>query len=342
MGEIMDKVKIAVVGIGGISQIVRIPTLKKMENVDLVAICDIDEAKCSVIADKFNIPKVYYDIQNLLKREELDGIFICTPNNFHYPMALATLDRGIPTLVEKPLALSLDQVNRINQKVQEKNTLLVVGMNYRFRDDAIVLKKFLEKNEIGEPYYIKSGWLRHWSRPEMQTWITDSKISGGGVVMDMGIQLLDLSLWILNRPKIQHVHAYTYNLFMQGDVEDSALVVIQTTSGAVVTIEVSWRMHLEKDVNYTHVFGKEGGAFLNPLRMYKEMHGKLVNVTPVDFEPHTDIFKRSFINEIKNFINCIKGEEEPVTPVADAVYIMKIIDAIYKSASQGKQIDFEE
>jgi len=331
--------KIALAGVGGISQIVRIPTLKKMEDIELVAICDIDEAKVSFIADKFEIPRAYFDYQNLLAKEDLDGIFICTPNNFHYPMALASMEKNIPTLVEKPLALNLEQAKRIAEKSRQTGTKLVVGMNYRFRDDAIVLKEFMDKNEIGEPYYIKTGWLRHWSRPKLQSWLTDLRISGGGVMMDMGIQLIDLGLWLIDKPKVKNVRAFTYNIFKEGDVEDSALATIETENGAVITVEVSWRMHLEKDMNYTNVFGKAGGAFMNPLRLYKELHGKLVNMTPIDFASNVDVFKRSFENEMRNFINVIKDEEAPITPVEDGVYIMQILDAIYKSASSGKQID---
>ena len=112
----MNKLKIALAGVGGISQIVRIPILKKMENVELVAICDLDEAKVSFIADKYDVPGVYFDFQELLTKEELDGIFICTPNNFHFPMALASIDKGIPTLVEKPVALNADQAQRLYEK----------------------------------------------------------------------------------------------------------------------------------------------------------------------------------------------------------------------------------
>ncbi len=338
----MRKLKIALAGVGGISQIVRIPSLKKLEDVDLVAICDVDEAKVSFIADKYDIAHAYFDFQDLLSKEELDGIFICTPNNFHYPMALASIDQGIPTLVERPVALNSVQAQRLLEKSKNKDTYLVVGMNYRFREDAMILKEFIQKGEIGKPFYVKTGWLRHWSRPSLQQWLTDSKISGGGVIMDLGIQLLDLSLWLLGNPRVKNVRAYSYNLFNEGDVEDSALVVIQTENDEAITVEVSWKMHLEKDLNYTHIFGKEGSAFMNPLRLYKELHGNLVNVTPVDFESKVDVFKKSFHNEILNFINVLKGDEEPVTPIEDGVYIMKVVDAIYQSAQSGQQIDLTD
>jgi len=338
----MKKLKIALAGVGGISQIVRIPILKKMDDVELVAICDIDDAKVSFMADKYDIPRVYFDYQELLMKEELDGIFICTPNNFHFPMALASIEKGIPTLVERPVALNSDQAQRLHEKAKHNNTVLVVGMNYRFRDDAMILKEFMQKGEIGIPFYVKAGWLRHWSRPKMQNWLTDLKIAGGGVLMDMGIPLIDLSLWLLDTPKVKNVRAYTYNLFMEGDVEDSALAIVETENDVAITVEVSWRMHLEKDLNYAHVFGKEGSAFMNPLRLYKEMHGNLVNVTPVDFESNADVFKKSFSKEMKNFINVLKKEENPVTPVEDGVYIMKILDAIYQSAKDGHQIDLND
>jgi predicted dehydrogenase len=337
----MDKVKLALVGAGGISQVVRLPILKSMEDVELVALCDGDEAKVSFIADKFEINRVYYDVENLLRREKLDGILICTPNNFHYPMSLASLERGVATLVEKPVALNATQAKKIAKKARERKTPLIIGMNYRFRDDAMILKDFLEKNELGDPFYVKTGWLRNWNRQQPQTWLNDVKISGGGVIMDMGIQLIDLSLWLLGNPDVSNVRTYSYTIFGKPKVEDSALIVIETSKRVVITVEVAWRLHLERDMNYTHVFGQQGSAFMNPLRLHKELHGNLVNVTPVQENEHKDVFKSAFVKEIRNFVEVIKGEAEPVTPADDGVYIMNIIDAIYESASQGKQIVLE-
>jgi len=337
----MEKLKVALVGAGGISQIVRIPALKKIENVELVALCDVDEAKVSFIADKFEINKVYYDIQNLLDKEKLDGVFICTPNNFHYPMALAALEHKVPALVEKPIGLDESQARRLAAKSKETQIPLVIGMNNRFREDAVILKDFLAKNEIGQPFYVKTGWLRQWTNKQHQVWLYDKNISGGGVIMDMGIQLIDLALWLLGKPKIKNVRCHAYNLFSEGNVEDSALVIIETDNNTVINVEVAWRLHLEKDMNYTHVFGDQGSAFMNPLRLFKDMHGNLVNVTPVHSLSSTDVFKSAFELEIHNFIEVLRNKSKPVTPVEEGVYLMRIIDAIYQSAEQSKQIDLE-
>lgn len=337
----MEKLKVALIGTGGISQIFRIPALQNIENVELVALCDVDEAKVSFIAEKYNIKNVYYDIENLLKKETLDGIFICTPNNFHYPMALASLESKVPTFIEKPMALNQTQAERLAKTANKIDVPLVMGMNNRFRDDAIILKDFLNKNELGDPFYIKTGWLRRWNHEPQQAWLLDKKISGGGVIMDIGIQLTDLSLWLLGLPKVKNVRCFNFNVFTEGSVEDSALVVLQTENNVVITVEVAWRLHLEKDMSYTHVFGKQGSAFLNPLRLYREMHGNLVNVTPVHSTPSADVLKSAFANEIQNFLEVIQGKTKPVTPAEDGIYLMRIIDAIYKSAEQGVQIDLD-
>jgi predicted dehydrogenase len=334
----MEKTKIAIVGVGGISQVARIPYLKKREDVELVALCDIDGAKASAIANKFKIPNYYYDVQNLIRTEKVDGILVCTPNNLHYPIALASLNSKIPTMVEKPLALNAKQAEKLVAAAKNNNTLLMVGMNNRFREDAVILKDFMSKDELGQPYYIKTGWLKRWNKNLQQGWFTDKKIAGGGVIMDLGIQLIDLSLWLLGLPEIKNVRAYNYNTFTKSDTEDSALIVIETVTNVVVTIEVSWRMHQEQDMIYTNVFGREGGAFLNPLRLNKELHGNLVNVTPTQQGSGAELFKRGFENELNNFIECLQGRAKPVTPGEDGLYIMKIIDAIYESASTGQQV----
>ena len=335
----MNKVKIALVGVGGISQVVRIPSLIKNDDVELVALCDIDESKVSMIAQKYKVPKAYFDIQNLIAKEKLDGILICTPNNLHYPMALAALDAGINTLVEKPIALSEVQVTNMVNKANDKKVHLVCGMHNRFRKDAEILREFLDKKEIGDPFYIKAGWLSKWEKTLHKGWNAEAKNSGGGVVMDLGLQLIDLALWLLNKPKVINVRSNFYTNNKNFKVEDSALIIIKTEANVLITIETSWRMHLEKDLLYTHVFGTQGGAFLNPLRINKELHGNLVNVTPIHSNKNIDMFTNAFESEINNFVKVIQNKEKPITPGEDGIYLMKIIDSIYKSAELGKQVD---
>jgi len=98
-------------------------------------------------------------------------------------------------------------------------------------------------------------------------------------------------------------------------------------------------MHIDHDLAYTHVFGSEGSAFLNPLRLNKEMHGSLVNVTPIQTEKNVDIFMKAFEKEIQNFVDVIKDDAQPVNPATDGLYLMKIIESVYQAGKQGKRIE---
>ncbi len=333
----MKKLKIALVGSGAIAQIAHLPNWIKMENAELVAICDVDRGKAASITEKFKVPRWYSVLDEMLNKENLDGLHICTPSLHHYPMALLALSKGVNVLVEKPVALNSEQTQKLNDYAKKNKLTLMVGMHNRFRDDVKLLQSFLAKDELGEIFYIKTGWLKKWAKRDIPGWHSEKKSSGGGVLIDLGIQLLDLAFFISNFPKLHKVKLYDYHLNPGMEVEDAALAVIETDKGQTITIEMSWKMHLEKDTMYTNIFGKKGAAKLNPLRIHKEMHGNLVNVTPLHHST-TDLFKKAYNRELNHFIKVVRGEEENMSSGDDALFVMKIIDALYKSARLGEEV----
>jgi predicted dehydrogenase len=334
----MGKFRVAVVGVGSIAQIVHLPVLKKMENVDLVAICDVDEGKVNSITDKFKIPNWYFLIDNLIKSEKLDAVHICTTSHYHFPMSYMALNSGINVLVEKPIALNSNDAEKLVELARKKKLTMLVGMQNRFRDDVQTLREFLKNDELGEIYYIKAGWLKRWQKNPLKAWQTNKGQAGGGVLIDIGSQLIDLALFLTNMPKIRSVRLFDYSLNPNAKVEESALAVIETESHISITIEVSWRMHMENDMVYTHIFGKKGSAYLNPLRIQKELHGNLVNVTPMVVQNPADRYKRASEAEIRHFYNVLSGTEKNLSSAEDAAYVMKMVDALYESAKNRKEI----
>jgi predicted dehydrogenase len=334
----LEKLKVAIVGTGSIAQIAHLPNWIKIEDAELVAVCDVDRGKVAPITQKFNIPRWYSVLDEMLDKEKPDVLHICTPSLHHFPMAYLALSKGVNVLVEKPLALNFKDAQKISEFAAKNKLTLMVGMHHRFRDDVRILHNFIEQNELGEIFYIKAGWLQKWEKAERAGWHSEKKSSGGGVLIDLGIQLLDLAFFISKFPKLKKVRLYDYHLNPQLDVEDAALAVIETVSGQTITIEISWKMHLEKDTMYTNVFGKNGSAKLNPLRLYQEMHGNLVNVSPIRQDMKGDLFKKAYYKELKHFINVIKGKEENMSSGADAARVMKIIDALYESSKKGEEI----
>lgn len=333
----MNPFKVGIVGVGSIAQIVHIPILEKMDDVELVAICDIDKAKVNRLVEKFNIPRWYSMIDNMVQNEELDALHICTTSLYHFPMTYMALQGGFHVYVEKPIALNADDAQKIVQLAKEKNRTVMVGMQNRFRDDVQILKEFIQKDELGEIYYIKTGWLKKWSKFPVPDWHTKRNYAGGGVLIDIGSQLLDLALFLTALPKIRSVRLYDYKSNSQMEVEDAALAIIETETHMTITIEISWRMHMDRDVIYTNIFGKKGSAYLNPLSINKELHGNLVNVTPLVTEQGSDRFKKAYEAEINHFYRVIQGQEENQSSAEDALYIMRIIDALYRSAQSKKE-----
>lgn len=338
----MDKLKLAVVGGGSIAQLAHLPNWVKMDNVELVALCDVDKGKVNSLTSKFNIPSWYYVLDEMLKSEKLDALHICTPSLHHFPMAYLALSKGVNVLVEKPIALNSADAYKLNEYAVKNNLTLMVGMHHRFRDDVQILRNFLAQDELGDIFYIKTGWLKKWDKREATSWLSEKKSSGGGVLIDLGLQLMDLAFFITNFPKLKKVRLYDYQLNPNIDVEDAALAVLETDKNQTITIEISWKMYLEKDTLYTHIFGKNGAAKLNPLRVHKEMHGNLVNVSPMHQDSNLDLFRRAYSKELKHFVRVVRGERENMSSAEDALKVMRVLDALYESAKRKEEVNIQQ
>ena len=176
----MEKTKVAVIGLGGIAQLVHLPILSKLMNVEISAIADIKKNQLNSVSEKFNIEKHYTDHREMLEKEEVDAVIIATPTNTHLEIALDCLKAGKHILIEKPIARNVSEAKQINAASKKYKKQVMVGMNLRYRPDAMLLKSLVNSGELGDIFYIRCGWLRKQSNE--QKWfininrITDSQI----------------------------------------------------------------------------------------------------------------------------------------------------------------------
>lgn len=331
----MDKVKVGVVGLGWVAQVFHIPALQKLKEAELVAVCDKDRGKARLVGEKIGVKRIYYDLRQMLQEEDMAAVIIATPTDTHVDTALAALAAGKDILVEKPIARTRSEAMEIARAGKETKRKVMVGMNHRFRPDTMILKSFIQANELGKIYFTRAGWLR--KRVSDASWATQKEKSGGGVLLDLGIVMLDLALWMLGYPEVKRVSADAFK-HRTKSVEDTALVSITLKDASRVHFEVSWTMSLDEDVYFCHVFGPEGNASLNPLRIHKDLNGTVANLAPTKQEPPQTYLRRSYENELRHFIGAIQ-ERHPVVSTADeAVQRMKIVEAVYRSARLGKEI----
>src|SRR5207248_1371017 len=207
-GDLAKKtLRLALVGVGAAAQINHLPALKKMEGVEVAALCDRDPEKAARVAQKFGVPTHYTRFEELLADESIDAVDLTTPNYLHAPMAVAALEANKHVLCERPFARSGDEALAMARAAKKSEKLLMCAVQHRFRPDAQLLRKFVDKGDLGEIFLAKGGWLRQKTEWDSDEWRAQKRESGGGVVLDLGFQMVDLALWVLGDPRVVSVTA---------------------------------------------------------------------------------------------------------------------------------------
>jgi predicted dehydrogenase len=333
----MEKTKIGVIGLGSVAQLIHLPNLMKLNSVEVISVAEVNKSRLAVIADKFNIREKYTDYNELLAKSDAEAVIIATPTATHKEIAIAALKAKKDVLVEKPLARSLAEAKPIVESAKRNKKKLMVGLNLRYRPDAMILKSLINSDEIGEPNYIKASWVRRQSSREK--WFTKKAESGGGVIIDLGILLLDLVLWLLDYPVVQTVSTQSFNMNTK-TVEDTSISFIRCKKSALISLETSWSLLLDKDQFNITVYGSKGSASINPFRVFKKLEDRLIELSPPKEENPVTLFQKSYYNELKSFIAAVRGISPIMSTGEEGLIRMKIVEAMYKSAAQKAEIKF--
>lgn len=332
-----DGVRIAVVGTGAIAQLTHIPVLSKLRGASLVALCDNDGAKARALADRFGVPDVFTDFEELLDSDELDAVVIATPNHLHEPHVLSALRQKLHVLCERPLALTPRGVERCIAAAQRADRVLAVGHNHRFRADVQALDQFIRNAELGQVTSIRAGSLQ--VRRNADGWRNRRAESGGGVFLEQGFPLLDLALWLADEPTPVRVTSSMRRGRAAGAVEDAMQVFLECENGLVLIMDLAWACVGDEDRWWFEVHATRGSARLAPLRVTKELNGRAVDVSPSGAASRESPFLQSYRAEIAHFLAMIRGEVQ-YEPPTEQVRLQRIVDAIYKAADDGKEIRF--
>ncbi len=338
MPAMADKTRIAIVGAGHVAQVAHIPAYRANPDVELVAVVDEDPVKARRIKEQAGFKVWYEDFAEMLKKADVDAVDICTPNYLHAPMAIAALRSGRDVICEKPLARNATEAQKMVDTADEHGRILMVAMNNRFREDAQMLQKFIVGNELGDVNVIKAGWLRRATDWKDRSWFTERGKAGGGALLDLGTPLVDLAVWISGLKKTTGVSCSIFGKKGKDGVEDSACAMVRFTGGACLMLEVNWNLRDPRDVVYLQVYGSKGAGILTPLQVHKSIQGVLVNVTPA-LGKQKNYYKDSYQGEIDHFIQCVRKQRTPLASGKDAVAVMRIVDAMYESASSGREVE---
>ena len=332
-----DGVRIAVVGAGAIAQLTHIPVLSKLRGASLVALCDNDGAKARALADRFGIPDVFTDFEELLESDELDAVVITTPNHLHEPHVLSALRAKLHVLCERPLSLTSRGVERCITAANKVGRRLVVGTNLRFRADVQALDQFLRNGELGQLTSIRAGALT--VKRSTDGWRTRRAESGGGAFLEQGFPLLDLALWLADSKAPVRVSSSMRRGRGADAVEEAMQVFLECEGGLVIGFDVSWAYLGDDERWWFEVHATRGTARLAPLRVTKELNGRPVDVSPSGAAARESPFLQSYRAEIAHFLAVIR-DEAPYDPPTDQVMVHRVLEAIYRAADDGKEYRF--
>jgi predicted dehydrogenase len=308
-----------------------------MRGVEIAAVTDRDAHTARTIADRYGSRAM--EAERLWNDDSIQAVVVSTPSHRHEENVCDALRAGKYVLCEKPLALTAEGVERI-LATEGASDRLLVGMNQRFRADARALRSFVVSGELGEVYYLKTGWLSR-TKPtgRLRSW-RQMRQAGGGALMDLGLQMLDLALWTFGYPKPLRVSAHTHTP-AGVEVEDAAALLLRLEGDRLINLEVTWSLIARRDRQFMHLLGTGGSGSLAPLQVFRQMDSGLVDVAP-SLPPATEsVFTASYRNELQHFVEVVRGERTVGAP-REHVRLMRIMDAAYRSATEGLEIDLSE
>ena len=331
----MKKLKVAVIGAGAMGAS-HVRVYSKIEDIDLIAVCDNNKETSSKVADKYEI-KSYTSYEEMFENESLDAVSICVPTNFHKEVVLCAIKNKINVLVEKPIADSIEDAQEMIDEAKKNNAKLMVGHIERFNPVVVELKKRLDKNELGKIYKAHSERLSPFPK----------RIVDVGVIIDLAIHEIDILKHIIGS-KITRVFAETAQR-IHSKYEDLLIGTLRFENGILGVINTNWLT--PKKIREIRITGEKGMIVANYLT--QEMHFYENEFTNKNFNydrNYMDVVegKKSKIkinvkeplkNELEAFINCIQEDKNPPVTGEEGLEALNIAQNFLKSSDNNEVID---
>ena len=352
----MTNLKVGVVGIGGISR-THMPGWAASEDAEVVAGSDINGEALQRWGAEHSVARLETDPAELFRDPDIDIIDVCTPNMYHAPLVIAALDAGKHVICEKPLAPTPAEIRDMIAARDRSGKMLMTAQHFRFKGVSKAMKQEIESGALGDIYHARGWMLRRNGFIPTATFI-QKKHSGGGPCIDIGVHILDMTLWLMGNPKPVAVSgvakaplAHCEGAFASWaggtlvppdfDVEDFAAAFVRFENGATLVLEVSWLLHhdiMGEDMQMW-LYGTEGGShwpsaqFLNTNYETQQLYNRELKLVGDSMEPHA--------LECLEFAQAVaQGAPSPV-PAEQSLDVLSILDGIYRSQREGREVQLD-
>ena len=344
--------RVGIVGCGSFGRQAYAFNLADHPEVVIAGLCDADQGRAETLArdlvDAYDLeqrPSVYAEYADMVGQEPLDVVMVATMADVRPAVSIAALESGAHALVAKPMAHSMLEADRMLEAARRADRILIVGYNYRFRDDAQAVKRYIDDGGIGTPVFararehapsVATGGL-HYIKAR----------SAGGALASTAIHSVDLAVWFLGCPRIESVHgtisSRVPNLATlppdveairdDYDVEDLAAGFVIFEDGASMTVEATWLAPPQAEEQGVDVWGTQGFASLVPFRMLSWRDGEYVDrteeIAPGLAGSFVDDYRVRARREALHFIDCALGKATPIVSEEEMKADQAIMDGIY-------------
>lgn len=350
----MSALRLGIVGAGAIARL-SCREIVGHPDAQIVAAADPNLDRLDELRQAFAIPRTYTDPAALFADPAVDAVYIAVPNQLHAPLARAALAAGKHTLLDKPFALSLAEAETVVAAARASGRQFMVGMNQRFGRGAQKLRARVASGELGEVYHVKAFWRRRTGIPRIGSWFGNKSIAGGGGLLDIGVHMLDLALFLIDDFDIASVSGATYTKFGNRglgdgawglserdqsvfDVDDFATALIKLRSGATLALDAAWAMHQEQPNDHdVLLYGTNAGASTIGEKLFRYGGGR--GEYEVLQSPAGDV-RFPHASRFHHFIDVVLGREAPVVTIEQSLVVQRVLDAIYSSAASGREVRF--
>ncbi len=346
------KLRVGLIGAGDIANQFHLPTWQELEGqgrVELIAACDIIEERARKAQEKYGARKAYVSYAKMLKEEQFDIIDVCTQNRVHAPATIAALQAGANVVVEKPMAMNSKECLAMMAAAKKAKKKLMVAQHMRFEGHSEKLKAVSESGELGQIYTATARYLRRRGIPGWGKFHI-AKESLGGPLIDVGVHVMDLCMWLMGFPKPVAVSGKVYRMFgdrpdlcngrfglyplEEFDVEDYATALVRLENGITMNVDCSWAANIaDNQVVNISVLGDKAGICTEPLGVYGYEKDALTSKR-FDWIAKPEGHRAALIH----FADCVEQNLPVRVQPAESLMIQNIIDAIYESSKKNKEI----
>ena len=363
-----ERLRIGIVGCGGIANGKHLPSLKAINRADIVAFCDLIPERAEKACAEYGAEgaKTYTDYHRLLEDKSIDVVYVLTPNRMHAQVSIDALNAGKHVMCEKPMAKTAADARAMVEAAKKSGKKLTIGYQHRHKPEARYLKSVIERGDLGDIYYAHAYAIRRRGTPNWGVFLNEYE-QGGGPLIDIGTHALDLTLWTMDNYKPKYCVGTTYHKLNNdtetgnawGDwdpekftVEDSAFGFVRMKNGATIYLESSWALNtLDVNEAKTILCGDKGGADMlgkdGGLRINGEKYSKTF-VTEPDLKAGGVAFYDGTTGgdpaelEARAWIAHVLDDSKPLVTKPEQAYVVtQILEAIYRSAETNRPVYFE-